>query len=213
MKTKAIIWVLLVVVGLPLWASCSNDSEIDLSIEIAENQKQMQNLVNTQGKGTYDMVWIVNKAVVDTATFSTEWDSKYIVMSHLPDTYLFHENIGKYSLLYDVIENYQPSYGHTKQSYWYINPSFIGISSSNAYFTNSMMTPVTYFLYEGIVVGFMPYFSSEMSVTYDTQKDVWSGSVSLDSCSFFNVEKGGPELFKYSPSLNLSFQTTSKRKK
>ncbi len=205
--------VLLFIIGVLITASCTNDSEADLTADIVDNMKQMQDLVNTQGKGTYDMVWIVNKAIVDTATLSTEWDSKYIVISHLPDTYLFHDNLGKYSLNYDIIKDYQPSYGHTKQSYWYVNTSFVGISTSNAYFSNSVMTPVTYFLYEGIVVGFMPYFGSDLSIIYDTHKDVWSGSVSLDSCKFFNVEKGEPNKYIFSPPLNLSFQTTGKKKK
>ena len=205
--------VLLFIIGVLITASCTNDSEVDLTADIVDNMKQMQDLVNTQGKGTYDMVWIVNKAIVDTATLSTEWDSKYIVISHLPDTYLFHDNLGKYSLNYDIIKDYQPSYGHTKQSYWYVNTSFVGISTSNAYFSNSVMTPVTYFLYYGIVVGFMPYFGSDLSIIYDTQKDVWSGSVSLDSCKFFNVEKGEPNKYIFSPPLNLSFQTTGKKKK
>jgi hypothetical protein len=205
--------VLLFIIGVLITASCTNDSEADLTAEIVDNMKQMQDLVNTKGKGTYDMVWIVNKAIVDTATLSTEWDSKYIVISHLPDTYLFHDNLGKYSFNYDIIKDYQPSYGHTKQSYWYVNTSFVGISTSNAYFSNSVMTPVTYFLYDGIVVGFMPYFGSDLSIIYDTQKDVWSGSVSLDSCKFFNVEKGEPNKYIFSPPLNLSFQTTGKKKK
>ena len=105
--------VLLLIIGVLITASCSNDSEADLTAEIVDNMKQMQDLVNTKGKGTYDMVWIVNKAIVDTATLSTECDSKYIVISHLPDTYLFHDNLGKYSFNYDIIKDYQPSYGHT----------------------------------------------------------------------------------------------------
>ena len=73
--------VLLFIIGVLITASCTNDSEADLTAEIVDNMKQMQDLVNTKGKGTYDMVWIVNKAIVDTATLSTEWDSKYIVIS------------------------------------------------------------------------------------------------------------------------------------
>ena len=75
-----------------LTASCSNDSETDLYTEVAKNEAQMRDALNTKAKGTYKLSWIVNKTFADSATFSTELDPYYTVISHFPMEHLFRIN-------------------------------------------------------------------------------------------------------------------------
>ena len=58
-----------------LAASCSNDADADILAEVAQNEQKMQDAVNTRAQGTYDMVWIWNKQVIDTATFTFSHES------------------------------------------------------------------------------------------------------------------------------------------
>jgi len=215
MKAKVIIWVLAVVVGLPLWASCSNDSEADLAYLVNKNAKDMERLVNAQGKGTYDMVWIMNNTIVDTATFSSEIDPNYYVITHFPMDDLHLSLWGRVASGSDYFR-----FTYNYQSFWVLDLAFVGYSSDNAYLSNSSWNPRTFFQFnEGDWMCQM-WFSTEQAagrqttLMYDTGKDVWSGSVSIDSFTLTRLsDKESGTWRKHPYPLNLSFQTTGRKQK
>ena len=196
-----------------LTVSCSNDSEADLSLIIVENQVRMSEMVNTQGKGTYDMAWNADKVPLDTATFSTELDLHYTVITHFPVNIFIGMTGGTYP---DEHIEYSPS------SYWLLELSFTGYSASNVYLSNSIWAPRTYYKYNGqdyacqIWMNTSAVPGDQTALMYDLQKDVWSGVISIDSFDIMRIQDNKTEIWrkwrKDTTPLTLTFQTTGRKK-
>ena len=73
---------LLIIIGVLITVSCSNDSDTDLYTEIAKNEEAMRGAVNNKARGTYELVWLMDKHAVDNAVFSSELDPYYYVITH-----------------------------------------------------------------------------------------------------------------------------------
>ena len=194
--------------GIALLMACTADPALDSVASIYEDKERLNSDIDIRSSGTFDMAWIVDKQVVDTATFSTEWDSEYRIISHFPVEYLYRKLVGKNA---SIIYN--------KQSYWPIKMSFVGISTGNAYYANSPSQPSTTFKMNGVEWFFIPEIRTSMleanssSLIYDYNKDVWSGAVNMDSCIFVNRENLEIKRYDFNPPLTLSFQTTGRKKK
>ena len=78
---------LLIIIGVLITVSCSNDSDTDLYTEIAKNEEAMRGAVNNKARGTYELVWLMDKHAVDNAVFSSELDPYYYVITHFPMNY------------------------------------------------------------------------------------------------------------------------------
>lgn len=206
--------VLLLIIGVLITASCSNDSEADLTAEIVDNMKQMQDLINSQARGTYDMVWIVDKSVVDTATFSTEIDPQNCIISHFPIDFLDFQVMGR------IADDSYFKFTYDYQSTWVMYLSYVGYSTSNAYLSNAIWNPRTFYKLNGddhicqVWINSEQFAGNQTMLIYDTEKDVWSGSVPLDSFKLTRVKDQLSYTWRKHPyPLNLSFQTTGKKKK
>ena len=207
--------VLLLIIGVLITASCSNDSEADLTADIVDNMKQMQDLVNRYGKGSYDMIWIVDKYWADTATFSTQMDPYYTVISHFPMNHFL-------SILYrekdpEVFHDEHFKYNHL--SYWLMDLSYVGYSTSNAYLSNGTCTPRTYFKWDDVEYQSQMWINTtslvgeQSALMYDVENDVWSGFVPLDSLSVTNMETLETRVWRNeSHSSRMSFQTKGRKK-
>ena len=99
--------------GIALLMACTADPALDSAASIYEDKERLNSDIDIRSSGTFDMAWIVDKQVVDTATFSTEWDSEYRIISHFPVEYLYRKLVGKNA---SIIYN--------KQSYWPIKMSY-----------------------------------------------------------------------------------------
>lgn len=201
-------------------ASCSNDSDADLITGLEKNQNDMQNLVNDKAKGTYNMVWIVDKQVVGEAMFSTVLDPHYYVITHFPMECLY-----LYSSEDGILANHpvhsalDVKMTYNYQSYWYLNTSYVGFSNNNAYLANDSWNPRTYFTVNEQERVCQLWINTEQGVgkqttlMYDTEKDVWSGTVPIDSFTVIDVNTQESKTWRRSTNpLNLSFQTTGRKK-
>lgn len=196
--------------GIALLMSCAADPALDSTASIYEDKEKLNSDIGIRSSGTFDMAWIVDKQVVDTATFSTEWEPNYGTISHFPVEYLYHRLVDENgaSITYD-----------NKQSYWMLKLSFVGISTGNAYYANSTSQSSTTFKINGVEWFFIPEIRTSMleanssSLMYDYNKDVWSGAVNMDSCLFVNRENLEIKRYDFNPPLTLSFQTTGRKKK
>lgn len=206
----------LLIGGIALLMSCAAEPALDTTAAVYADTDRVIADINEQSMGTFDMSWIVKKQVVDTATLNSK--EKNIVISHLPVKYFtwnFKDFVNQYP------GGWNPTYGYTEQSYWIINTSFLGYSASNAYYSNSpssnVLSPKTEFIMDGKEYGFQAFFSNDtqnglpISLMYDVIKDVWSGSVNLDSCHLISGKD--TERFIFNPPLTLSFQTTGRKQK
>lgn len=206
----------LLIGGIALLMACAADPALDETAALYEDKERLNLDIVIRSSGTFDMAWIVDKQVVDTATLNSK--EKNIVISHLPVKYFtwnFKDFVNQYP------GGWNPTYGYTEQSYWIINTSFLGYSASNAYYSNSpssnVLSPKTEFIMDGKEYGFQAFFSNDtqnglpISLMYDVIKDVWSGSVNLDSCHLISGKD--IERFIFNPPLTLSFQTTGRKQK
>ena len=199
-----------------LTASCSNDSETDLYTEIAKNEEAMREAVSTKARGTYELVWLMYKHPVDTATFSTELDPYYSVITHFPIKFfmtLFHHD--KISQIKENESLFE--YKYDKSSYWLMDLSFAGYSANNAYMSNKVWAPRTYFECDGVEYACQIWFNTtnmagdQTALIYDVEKDVWSGTAVADSMSIINLHTKETRTLK-GPEEML-FQTTGRKQK
>lgn len=208
----------LLIGGIALLMSCATDYTDDAVTDVYKDTGKLIEDMKLVSSGTYDMAWIVNKQVVDTATLSSKDNN--IVISHLPVKYFtwnYKDFVNQYP------GGWNPTYGYTEQSYWIINTSFLGYSASNAYYSNSpssiALSPKTEFIMDGKEYGFQAFFRNNtqnglpISLMYDVIKDVWSGSVILDSCHLISGKDIERFIFNFNPPLTLSFQTTGRKQK
>lgn len=199
----------LLIGGIALLMACTADPALDSVASVYEDKEKLNSDIGIRSSGTFDMAWIVDKQVVDTATFSTEWEPNYGTISHFPVEYLYHRLVD---------ENASITYGN-KQSYWMLKLSFVGISTGNAYYANSTSQSSTTFKMNGVDWSFIPEIRTSMleanssSLMYDYNKDVWSGAVNMDSCFFVNRENQEIKRYDFNPPLTLSFQTTGRKNK
>jgi len=199
-----------------LAASCSNDADADILAEVAKNEQKMQDAVNTRAQGTYDMVWIWNKQVIDTATFSSELDSHFYVISHFPMNHL------------NWVVGAPQIYKYSYYSRWNLSLSYMGYSHSNAYLTNHSWNPRTFFELndEGYVCQIWlntdQVAGKQTTLIYDSEKDVWSGSIIVDSMYLARVREPDKAVtLRWNdadfvegtdPPHHISFQTTGKKR-
>ena len=176
--------------GMLLTASCSNDSETDLYTEIAKNEQVMNDAVNTKGKGTYELVWLMDKHAVDNAVFSSELDPYYYVITHFPIDYLLYL-LSINGNTFPRVEGSPLKYD--KPSYWLMDLSFAGYSANYAYMSNSTWAPRTYFEYDGREYACQIWFNTtnmagdQTALMYDVDKDHWSGGAVADSLSIIDL--------------------------
>ena len=197
--------------GIALLMSCAAEPSDDVATDIYNDKEKLIYDIDLMSSGTFDMSWIVDKQIVDTATFVSDWDSKDRIISHFPVEYLYRQLVDRNaSITYD------------KQSYWSTKMSFVGISTGNAYYANNKSLPETTFEMDGKSWYFIPEIRADKltdnstTLMYDYLKDVWSGAVNLDSCFFVNREnRENLEIKRYgfNPPLTLSFQTTGRKQK
>ena len=208
-----------------LLAACTAEPAMDTTAAIYADTDKVIADINERSSGTFDMAWIVDKQIVDTATLYSKDNN--IVISHFPIRFFLELDYINHSVSYngsypvDYPEGWNPTYVYAEESNWCFNTSFVGFSTSNAYFSNSpsssVLSPKTEFLLDGKKDGFQAYFSNDaqnglpISLMYDVTKDVWSGSVLVDSCKF--ASDAGEGIQRYSPPLTLSFQTTGRKQK
>ena len=173
-----------------LTVSCSNDSDTDLYTEIAKNEEAMRGAVNTKAKGTYNLVWLMDKHAVDNAVFSSELDPYYYVITHFPMNYfidLIYINDKTFPKVDESLLTYD------KSSYWLMDLSFAGYSANNAYMSNSTWAPRTYFEYDGREYACQIWFNTtnmagdQTALMYDVEKDHWSGGAVADSLSIIDL--------------------------
>ncbi len=197
-----------------LTVSCSNDSDSDMYADVLLSDQEFMKRANASSKGTFDMTWNADKVPLDTATFSTELDSYYTVISHFPVNIFIGMTGGTFP---DEHIEYSPS------SYWLLDLSFTGYSASNAYLSNSTWAPRTYYKYNGqdyacqIWMNTKSVSGDQTALMYDLQKDVWSGVISIDSFTIMRIQDSKTETWrkwrKDTTPLTLTFQTTGRKKK
>lgn len=207
--------------GIALLMSCATDYTDDAVTDVYKDTGKLIEDMKLVSSGTYDMAWIVNKQVVDTATLSSK-DNK-IVISHFPVEYLYRKLLGGNKMEHTIPDEYyegrNPTFEFTEESYWSIKTSFVGVSTGNAYYANNTSLPGTTFQMDGKSWYFIPEIrvdklaDNPTSLMYDYIKDVWSGAVNLDSCFFVNRENLEINRYGFNPPLTLSFQTTGKKQK
>lgn len=204
-----------------LTASCSNDSETDFFTEVAKNEQAMNDALNTKAKGTYKLGWIVNKTFADSATFSTELDPYYTVISHFPMEHLFRINKTKLNL--SSVD--RALFKYDKSSYWLMDLSFTGYSAENAYLWNNNVAPRTYFQYDGVeyacqiwintnttnMSGDQTAWMYQTALLYDVERDVWSGAAKADSLSIINMKTN--DICRMEGPIYMVFQTEGKKQK
>ena len=211
MKTKVMIWVLAVVVGLPLWASCMNDSEADFGSALQENQANVKKSAEKKSKGLFNLVWMARKTYVDNAEFSFNDDSYYAYINYLPAKYLL-------SWVIPDIQQEDLMYGNNFSLPMDLRMN--GYSQAgNAYYLSGVWAPRLLLTIKGEEHEFIPFFHTEemagnyTTLMYDIQKDTWSGSLPIDSFSLKNLKTNYAYRHRFSPMLDLSFQTTGRKQK
>lgn len=197
---------------IPLLVACAAEPPYDTASANSSDLERLTDNILDKSKGTYDMVWIVQKTIVDTATFSSELSPNHVI-SHLPIKHLFK------------LEGGPNNYSYDSKSYWYLNLSYIGYSTSNAYLSNDSWKPITYFKLNDeeyvcqIWINTKQNSGKRTTLVYDIENDVWSGTVSLDSFSLAKASEPEKVRIYRSEELNLgdyvnfSFQTTGRKKK
>ena len=200
-----------------LVSSCHKDEEDYLDRETVSDNRETSN--NGDGidsndalqKGVYDLVWIVDKQVVDTATFTTGYSDLYSPISHFPMVY-FLDLVGKKVDPSDIIYEWGVSD-------WLTTISVIGFSESKLYLRNGTWAPRIYFGVKNENYGFEVYLNDETrmenwytSMVYDKKKDIWSGSTPVYRFLLYNMTTNESWDKTFSVPIDMSFQTTGRKK-
>ena len=193
------------VMGLWISVSCSVDS--DMSVSALENYAELSK--EDMSSVSFDLAWIVDKQVVDTATFEMHRNPSNTVITHFPIPYFFS---------FVGVEVHPADISYSQTSYWLMDVSLIGSSDNNYYFSNNTWAPRTSFQMNGEDYEFQIYLSTDQmpgmqtALMYDFQKNVWSGMASVDSYRILNLQN--PDEFwerEFSEPLPLIYQTTASK--
>lgn len=212
---KKLLYILLSL-GLLVMASCHKEETDYLNYDTSGNQDPPN---NGGGKDTsdallkrvYDLVWIVDKQIVDTATFTTGYNDIYSTISHFPMGY-FLELVGKKVDPSDLI--YERGV-----SDWLTTISVIGYSESKLYLRNGTWAPRINFGVKDETYSFLIYMNDETNVenwytsmVYDKEKDIWSGATPVYKFQMFNHTTNESWDMTFPVPINMSFQTTGRKK-
>lgn len=192
---------LYIIIGVPLLltAACSNDSDADMVTAMEVIQQDAIRQANMLSRGTFHLVWMMDNSFVDNAVLSSELDPYYMVITHFPICHLYNSRIAtpqKRELFVDSLLSFDRS------SYWLLDLSYIGYSTSNAYMANKGLAPRTYFKYNGVDYAFQIWFKADNSsgentaLMYNMEKDVWSGSATIDSFAVINMETKQTDIWR-----------------
>ena len=196
---------LCLVMGVWVLASCSVDS--DLSADPPEKYAELNKV--DMSPASFDLAWIVDRQVVDTATFAIGMHPGFLVVTHFPIAYFLHL-VG--------VEVDPADISYYNESYWLMDVSLIGSSADNYYLSNNTWAPRTYFEMNGIDYEFHIFLNTDQmpgmqtALMYDAQKDVWSGTASVDSYRILNLQNRD-EFWEreFSTPLPLIYQTTASK--
>ncbi|MBQ9216214.1 MAG: hypothetical protein IJ159_05610 [Prevotella sp.] len=193
-------------IGVSLVVSCMKED--DMYSDASSNP-----MVNADPrfKGTYNLSWIVDKQEVDTATLTLDPNDSYSPISHFPMAY-FLNLIGKKVNPTDI--SYQ--WG---MSDWKLMLTVIGYSENNIYLQNATWAPQVWFQLNGEDYSFLIYMNDESnmanwftSMVYDSTKDMWSGACPVYKFQLINWTTSEQWDRSYPTPINMTFQTTGKKK-
>ena len=208
---KKLLFILLGV-GL-LTASCGKDGDSDiLDNATLENDGSMKSNY-TPPEGVYNVSWIVDKEIVDTATLTVgaEKYSMYTPISHFPMRY-FLELVGKKAEPEDFIYE-------SVISEWLTEYKVIGYSENKLYLRNGTWAPRIHFGVKDEYYEFLIYMNEQThvenwytSMIYDIDKDMWSGSAPVYEFQLINLTTNESWDMTFPVPINMTFQTTGRKK-
>ena len=205
-------------IGLGLLASCSNNpddrDEIPPQFDPNNSQSAMEGAYSFDRrlKGTYNVSWVVDRQEVDTATLVVGGTPTYMRISHFPMSY-FLNLVGKKVDPADIIYTQDASD-------WKFDVGVVGFSANNSYLQNSVWAPQVSFQVNGEDYSFLLYMNLEDGVTlnhhtslmYDTMKDMWSGATPVYRFVLKNHKTNESWDKTFSTPINMTFQTTGRKK-
>ena len=197
--------------GLLLAACSTGGMDGDIMDGFPEMPYQDSSHESLLGQGVYDMVWVVDQQVVDTATFSTVENPEFTIISHFPIDYFF-DVVGRH------VEKEDIAYV-SWESYWKMVLYQVGYSDSNSYLSNATWAPRVDFDVKGVTYSLLVYLSDERqpstwytSLVYDIEHDAWSGSAPVYRFQLTDINTNECWSYEYPTPLNLYFQTTGRRR-
>lgn len=208
---KKLLYILLSL-GLLVVVSCQKDGD-DTAYSEAMPSYDGSEANNAPPKGVYDVAWIVDKEIVDTATLTVgaKKNNDYTPISHFPMRY-FLELVGKKADPEDFIYEWCISD-------WLINYRVIGFSESKLYLKNWTWAPRINFGVKDETYSFLIYMNDETNVenwytsmVYDKEKDIWSGATPVYKFQMFNHATNESWDMTFPVPINMSFQTTGRKK-
>ena len=210
---KKLLFICLLGVGL-MAASCGGDDGDFLDNTTLENNDPMKGNF-TPPEGEYNVVWIVDKEVVDTATLTVgaKKNGMYTPISHFPMRY-FLELVGKKADPEDFIYEWVVSE-------WLIDYKIIGFSENKLYLRNATWAPRIHFGVKDEYYEFLIYMNDGThvenwytSMIYDIDKDMWSGSAPVYGFQLINLTNRESESWDmtFPVPINMTFQTTGRKK-